>query len=103
MAKIIPLFPNRPPDDKTQPSGNPRTYTLEQLSKGIGIALLVTKDTLAARFLLGKFNHAVNSSHYDIEFTYQEVIQYADYLDPDKSRRYNELAIQLLHAYYSTP
>lgn len=100
MAEIINLFPNTKPAKQVPKTGPSKTITIEQVAKGISIALLVTHDNAVTKFLLNKFNKAVNSKQYDIEFTYQEHIEYLDYIDPSNSDRYRKWADQLIDIYY---
>lgn len=106
MGQIIQLFPDKPPDDKTEsPPLSPAAstnITLEQLTQGIGIALLVTSDQEAVKFFLSKFNQAVNCSKFDVSFSYHEVTKFSQYLGRDYSPLYQDLSLKLLHAYYSS-
>lgn len=100
MTNII-RFPTLPQTTLTDPTPSQEAYCdLEQVAKGIGIALLVTKDHEAVQFLLSKFNRAVNSRQFEVYLTPAETRKYIDYLGP--SAQNDHLASELLKAYLST-
>lgn len=76
-------------------------YYLSDLAIGIEIAIHITQDREAARFLMKKMVQAVNSNQLWVSLDLYETRRYLDYLDIVKSQRNKDWRIELAKFKYT--